>query len=213
MAWEYLGDVNELTGNPGYSTNSNITWEALLTQLNNSSTGYVDNSQSGFSYVAGSGDYYSTETKTVTTSYGLTITYTLSSSGAGILFSATGVTENIGGLSTGSQRKIGFKFVVNHDTHKAKVMVLHEWQSGNWQYTTGHTGDGLGSEQWYNFLMAHVPSPYNWESVASLTGKGKTIQLPQLVSTDGQPVTSGTSSDFSSLPNKAKVRALAESNY
>lgn len=36
-------------------------------------------------------------------------------------------------------------------------------QSGNWQYTQAYSTQTLGSEQWYNFLMAHVPSPYNWK--------------------------------------------------
>lgn len=67
----------------------------------------------------------------------------------------------------------------------------------------------------YQDFLTYVQTPqatYNWQSVPSISGKNGILSLPVLVSTDGEPVSSGSASDFSALPSGAKVRTLADVN-
>lgn len=66
-----------------------------------------------------------------------------------------------------------------------------------------------------NLIAGTIPEPpivYNWQSVPSISGKNGILSLPVLVSIDGEPVSSGSASDFSVLPSSAKVRTLADAN-
>lgn len=62
------------------------------------------------------------------------------------------------------------------------------------------------------YISQAVTPPYNWQSVPSISGKNGILSLPVLVSTDGEPVSSGSASDFSALPSGTKVRTLADAN-
>ena len=64
-------------------------------------------------------------------------------------------------------------------------------------------------DEYMNYITSPAVS-YNWSSVPAISGKGKTISLPVLIDTDGNPVSSGSSSDFSTLPDNVKVRTLAD---
>lgn len=64
----------------------------------------------------------------------------------------------------------------------------------------------------YDAILASIQPSYNFQSVPSLIGKGKEIILPQLISTDGKPVSNGSATDFSAFPTESKVRTLADSN-
>lgn len=60
---------------------------------------------------------------------------------------------------------------------------------------------------------AYVTNPlisYQWVSVPAISGKNGILSLPVLIDTDGNPVSNGSASDFSTLPDSVKVRTLAD---
>ena len=63
--------------------------------------------------------------------------------------------------------------------------------------------------QAFRDYITNLAQSYNWQSVPSISGKNGILSLPVLVSTDGEPVSSGSASDFSALPSVAIVRTLA----
>lgn len=110
-------------------------------------------------------------------------------------------------------------FVLTNDETQTGTLILmtRSW-NGRWNSTAesyGLTWNVYKTQTAvvYNWAKRLAPPPaYTWQSVPNIAGKGKTIQLPQIITTDGNPVTSGSASDFSILPTEAIVKTLADAN-
>lgn len=64
--------------------------------------------------------------------------------------------------------------------------------------------------EYNNFVTNLAHPPYEWSSVPAISGKNGILSLPVLIDTDGNPVSNGSASDFSTLPDGVKVRTLAD---
>ncbi|MBR3646554.1 MAG: hypothetical protein IKN54_09040 [Lachnospiraceae bacterium] len=74
-------------------------------------------------------------------------------------------------------------------------------------YNAGQTFTNAGEA--YNYVFNPYVQ-YQWSSVPAISGKNGTLSLPVLIDTDGNPVSNGSASDFSTLPDSVKVRTLAD---
>ena len=96
-------------------------------------------------------------------------------------------------------------FLIMNDTAKGFRVGVYYRDS----YYRIRQASKVVNETKYNAILESIPPSYVWQSVPSIMGKGKTIELPQIINPDGNPVTSGSASDFSALPSGAIVRTLA----
>jgi len=64
-------------------------------------------------------------------------------------------------------------------------------------------------DEFQNYIQNPYVS-YTWHSVPAISGKNGILSLPVLIDTDGNPVSNGSASDFSTLPDNVKVRTLAD---
>ena len=62
----------------------------------------------------------------------------------------------------------------------------------------------------YKLMYSGEYVMYQWTSVPAISGKNGILSLPVLIDTDGNPVSNGSVSDFSTLPDSVKVRTLAD---
>ena len=124
---------------------------------------------------------------------------------------------NICSNYSGSYYEISIICGINEETHRGTIFSYRKWNTwtntGNdWQLSYCNYGRYTNSEVAYNLIKRIMPSSYNWVSVPSVVGNGKIIQLPQIISTDGNPISSGSASDFSTIPTEAIVKTLADAN-
>lgn len=106
---------------------------------------------------------------------------------------------------------------INEETQRGTIFTYRRWKGqtnsgSDWELKYGTYNRYTNSNVAYNLIKNIMKSLYNFHSVPSLTGKGKEIILPQIISTDGKPVSSGSASDFSVFPDGANVRSLANAN-
>lgn len=219
MAWEYLGDLQELSGDAGILTDPSQSWERIL-ELVNEGTYYIP-STTGENFIAGSGDYYfpGGADVTKTTSWGLTITWKDSRQHASVgdfdFMSNVPVPGTSGyyGFSLGSLLYYGgFRIIVNHETEEIMIALAIVFYNSPYYTVVNILGNNFPHENkkaLYDFVMAHVLSPYTWTSVKRLTGKGKTYRLTEILNiNDGNPVDNvprKTNLDFSA---KSKVNNM-----
>ena len=99
-------------------------------------------------------------------------------------------------------------WVVDDDTQLGWVMRILKLPSfmGDEYVVWCYGGDNVT----YTAIKGAVPATYQWQSVPTISGKNGVLSLPVLIDTDGNPVSNGSVSDFSTLPDSVKVRTLAD---
>lgn len=106
--------------------------------------------------------------------------------------------------------KIGFAV---DDTLEQGLIVLGQYRAGPTDVTWYARPVTVESaEALYPYLIEgeQPPVTYTWTSVPAVSGKNGILSLPVLIDTDGNPVSNGSASDFSTLPDGVKVRTLAD---
>lgn len=219
MAWEYLDNIQELSGDPGVLTDPSQSWERILEIVNSGS--YSIPSTTGENYTVGSGDFSfpGGDDVTKTTSWGLTINWEDSRLHAGVggfdFMSNVPVPGSSGyyGFSLGSLLYYGgFRIIVNHETEELMIVLVIVFFNSPYYtsvYILGNYYPHENLKAMYDFVTAHVLSPYVWTSVKRLTGQGKTYRLTEILNiNDGNPVDNvprKTNLDFSA---KSKVNNM-----
>lgn len=163
MAWEWLEKLDEVTGEPGYSTATSQSWDNILSKVG---TGW-----SPVSYVNGqclegntSSNYYYDSaieglTKVITTTYGLTISYTGTPAPTSGFTFDTGVYQlsfGIGGLMNSAT----FRIAIDRDNELATIIVIREFQNGGYYTEVNdiiYYNRSTHYNKFYKWLIDHSP--------------------------------------------------------
>lgn len=223
MAWEYLDEVDELSGNPGELTDSSQSWERILEIVNSGSYGIPYTT--GENYTAGSGDFYfpGGETQEKVTSWGLSLNFEDSRELAigGFDFKSNvpvpGSSGGYYGYSLGGLLYYGgFRILVNHELEELMVALVRVFYNSPYYTTVDILGGDSGitheiKKILYDFVMAHTPSPISWETVHNIYGKDKTYRLTDILNiNNGEAVENESSKGNLDFSKKTKVNTLVE---
>jgi len=163
MAWEWLEKLDEVTGEPGYSTATGQSWDNILSKVG---TSYTPVSYANGRYLEGdtSSNYYYDSaieggSKVITTTYGLTITYTGSPAPTSGFTFDTGVYQlapGIGGLMSSA----AFRIAIDRDNELATIIIIREFQNGGY-YTEPNDilyyNRNTYYNKFYNWVIDHSP--------------------------------------------------------
>ena len=217
MAWEYLDDLNELTGSPGSSSGNNTTWEKALEALENdiSFNQLVDDGDTGIDgeYNKFFDGYNNHSITTIETSWGLTITYNAIYNG-GVMVNWT---ENETSYNQGFGSifgKYGIRFAINRETEQAILLILWRFTNPGW-YTVIQNGASNMTEEnkqsLYRILMNGAIQPITWSSVPKISGSNKTYRLTDILNiNDGNAVEDEPSKGNVDFSKKTKINTLVE---
>ena len=215
-SWEWLDDLQELTGSPGYSTGANTNWDNALQQLNIDPTFYQLTDYGDYGVDGTYNKYYNGiehqgHAEYVNTSWGLTIVYNGEGGSGGISVNWSEGGTNYGqgfGSITG---KYGIRFAVNHTLEQAICVILWRFTNPGW-YTIIQNGASYSPEankqSLYRCLTGGLIPEHNWEAVESISGKNKVVNLSMLKTTsinDGIAVSDGTANDFVNSPMAVNI--------
>lgn len=236
MAWEWLDTIQGLTGDICEPGGINTTWDYVLEHIGNPNTYGVsiatsNNYQNPPASLTGSEGsfFHNFETtladETYTTDWGFTIEYKYSSGTGGNTSGSASWKHNgheggVGGLNM----RIGVRFAIDRSREIAVMVVARYFYNGAYYCDIWATWG-----EWYNpdtqqrentapylyqLLMGHVPSPYTWSSVSSVTGKNGILSLTQILNiNDGEPVENVTNRGNLDFSKKTKVNTLVNSVY
>lgn len=216
MAWEWLDNIEELTGEPMSSTGPHTNWNYCLANIAGTGNKTIGN-DTGSEYIptGGSGIYKcSGDAVTITTTYDLYISNDISSNTAHYRM---GIASNTGRYvnaswrpASGSANYITFRFAVNHDSQEA-VAIYVESSSSGIVGAYERVNQAWARQELYTKLMAHVVTgpklkitysiPQDTYSYCKLTYKKD--QRPE-------DVTDGTSIDISPNSTTINVEGLDE---
>ena len=176
MAWEYLDDIQEVSGSYVNSTDPTQSWDNLLQYLPN---GSIPTAEATIGNTGTGAYYYNCEidgnSKTITTTYGLTIEYVTTNATAPYWTGYTSIANY--GSYAGLQYSSTFRFVIDRDNELADAICLicfYNTNNGIW-YVSGNillqSSGNIKRHELYELLMSHLPITYTWQSVAGVYGK------------------------------------------
>lgn len=98
--------------------------------------------------------------------------------------------------------------IVDDETQKAMIFRFFENENRLYSCSWGSNQNLLDA---YTAIMGSIPVLYQWSSVPTISGKNGILSLATLKASkinDGEPVSNGSASDFSSLPSSSKISVL-----
>ena len=222
MAWENFIGGNDLLGEGGTCGLVDATLFANEYPTGNPNQGqYIPNASISSTIVLGDLRINANPTRTITLSVGsIQTTYYSSVTPAGGQFKILSGSSEALSCSPKSTYWEGDKPYlvcgIDEENHLGKVGLLFRYQTGapggftDWVcFWTPNEKDG----EMYYWLKSNIAPliTYQWSSVPTISGKNGILSLATLKSSkinDGEAVSDGSASDFSSLPSSSKISVL-----
>lgn len=213
MAWKFLDSVPDINGPYSYSTNADTTWETALNRVNSSGLFYqIYNTGDTFVYISSNNSYSSNidgSSKVVNTSFGSTITMEDGGFSFNTNWKPPGQSSILNPGIWGLMVNESFRIIVNEDIEEAEILLLTSFYNSPW-YTCIYCLMYHYQNQRLAFYQYIMDKIYRWQSVTSLTGKGKTVQLSTLNDiNDGNEVTTSDTSKFN-LNKSSNIKNLVD---